>query len=69
MRKPSENEGGDEALNSPRRKKKKVKDDEDKNSKTRKVVNHHAPASFRLLAGENYKSTFANKHVEDRKTV
>lgn len=66
MRKPSENEGGDEAQNSPRRKKKKVKDDEDKNSKTKKVVNHHAPASFRLLAGENYKSTFANKHVEDR---
>jgi len=46
-RKPPEDEGGDEALKSPRRKKKKVKEDEDRNSKDRKVVNHHAPASFR----------------------
>ena len=65
-RKPPEVEGEDEVLRSPRRKKKKVKDDEDKNSKDRKVVNHHAPASFRLLEGENYKSTFASKHVEAR---
>ncbi len=49
LRKPPEDDDESEEPKSPRRKKKKVKDDEDKTSKNRKVVNHHAPASFRLL--------------------
>jgi len=66
LRKPPEDDDESEEPKSPRRKKKKVKDDEDKTSKNRKVVNHHAPASFRLLEGESYKNTFANKHVDAR---
>ena len=62
LRKPLE----DDEPKSPIKKKKKLKDNEDKKSKNKKVVNHHAPASFCLLVGENYKSTFANKHVEAR---
>ena len=62
VRKPREEEDKEPHPNP--KKTKRNKDNQD--PKDRRVVNEHAPVAFRLLDNEDYKSTFANKHIEAR---